>query len=101
MVASERPPEPYRPTPSPPKKWKPRSTCFANTGTRALKPPPPPFLELLNAPMAEGVVDPLMGQGVVLDTPVSQGKMRSRYLVYTPNTSKWPQPGSNAALNTR
>ncbi len=56
----------YRPTPSPPRKCRPTSTCLLNRDPRAFAPMPPPTRKSLKAPAAEGVA------------AVPSGKTRSR-----------------------
>src|SRR6266436_8795169 len=55
-VASDSCAEPYRPTPLPATNFNPASSFFANRGTVALAPAPPPVRESLNAPAAVGAV---------------------------------------------
>ncbi len=104
-VVSGKPAVPYRPIPSPPRKWMPTSTCLPR-GARAFAPMPPPMLELLNAPEV-GLVEPVSTHGLagmatvgngVVPSPANgysngppfapkHGYTRSRNVPTTPNTS--------------
>src|SRR5258706_13596244 len=90
--------EPYRPMPSPPTAFKPKSTFLFTSDQRALAPTPPPSLVSLNAPTALGVVEALTGQATVTGAAgtgklpafvptTPHGKIRSRKVLTMPRIS--------------